>query len=166
MTARISGALALATVIASSAFAQESPSSSLPSPSSPIPSAPLPGQQSELEAVGLTPPTILSEGHTMASGEILALDFFGRSIFASDADDAEMIGTVEDLVIAPSGTISSVILDIGSFVDAPGKSIAVDFQALTPVPRSDGETRWVLETTREALMLAPVFGRPEESGAN
>lgn len=156
MTARLFCALALATVIASSALAQETP----------IPSVPLPDEESELEAVGLTPPTILSEGHTMASGEILALDFFGRSIFASDEEDAEMIGTVEDLVIAPSGTISSVILDVGSFIDTPGKSIAVDFQALVPVPKNDRETRWVLETTREALMLAPVFRRPDGAGTN
>lgn len=153
MTARISCALALVTAIASSALSQETP----------VPSAPLPGEESELEAVGLTPPTILSEGHTMAAGEMLALDFFGRSIFASDEEDAEMIGTVEDLVIAPSGTVSSVILDIGSFIDTPGKSIAVDFQALVPAPGNDGETRWVLETTREALILAPVFRRPNEA---
>lgn len=156
MTVKIPCALALLAAIASSPAAQEAP----------LPSAPQPGEKSELEAVGLTPPTILSEGHTMASGEILALDFFGRSIFASDEEDAEMIGTVEDLVIAPSGTISSVILDVGSFLDTPGKSIAVDFQALLPVPRSNGETRWVLETTREALMLAPAFRRPDEGAAN
>lgn len=156
MIARMTSALALVTAIASSALAQDAP----------IPSAPLPGEESELEAVGLTPPTILSEGHTMAAGEILALDFFGRSIFASDEEDAEMIGTVEDLVIAPSGTVSSVILDVGSFIDTPGKSIAVDFKALLPVPRSNGETRWVLETTREALILAPVFRRPDEAPAD
>ena len=156
MTTRLFCALALAMAIASSALAQEAP----------IPSVPLPEEESELEAVGLTPPTILSEGHTMAAGEILALDFFGRSIFASDEEDAEMIGTVEDLVIDPSGTVSSVILDVGSFVDTPGKSIAVDFKALLPVPRTNGETRWVLETTREALTLAPVFRRPDEAEAN
>ncbi|GLQ56709.1 PRC-barrel domain-containing protein [Devosia nitrariae] len=156
MTPRILCALALLAAISSSPAAQEAP----------LPSAPRSGETSELEAVGLTPPTILSEGHTMASGEILALDFFGRSIFASDAENAEMIGTVEDLVIAPSGTVSSVILDVGSFLDTPGKSIAVDFQALVPVPRTDGETRWVLETTREALTLAPVFRRPDEAAAN
>ncbi|KKB12588.1 hypothetical protein VE25_06600 [Devosia geojensis] len=147
-------ALVLAALIAPTATAQQ-----------PTPSAPsnLERERTELDAVGLTPPTILSEGHTLAAGEIMALDFFGRSIYASEDQDAEIIGTIEDLVISPSGSIASVILDVGSYLGDPGRSIAVDFQILVPTEMPDGETRWVLETTPEALSAAPPFQRPQEN---
>jgi len=159
MFARSIAALMLAVLVAQQTSAQQTPPATPTAPSAPEPS-------SELEAVGLTPPTILSEGHTMAPGEILALDFFGRSIYASEDEDAEVIGTVEDLVIGPSGTIASVIVDVGDFLDTPGRSIAVDFQALVQVTAPDGRMRLVLETTREALAAAPQFQRPDENAGN
>lgn len=159
MFARSITALMLAALIVQQAPAQQT---SPATPATPNASE----QSSELEAVGLTPPTILSEGHTMAPGEILALDFFGRSIYASDDEDAEIIGTVEDLVIGPSGTVTSVIVDVSRFLHAPGRSIAVDFQALVQVATPDGQMRLVLETTPEALSTAPPFQRPEDAGSN
>ncbi len=147
-------ALVLAALIAPTATAQQ------PTP----PASPnLERESSELDAVGLTPPTVLSEGHTLAAGEIMALDFFGRSIYASEDEDAEIIGTVEDLVISPAGSISSVILDVGNYLDDPGRSIAVDFQVLVPAEMQDGETRWVLEITPETIRAAPPFQRPQVS---
>ncbi|GHA28141.1 hypothetical protein GCM10007989_25190 [Devosia pacifica] len=134
-----------------------------------VPEVDLPGDtrsSSQLEQVGLTPPTVMSEGHQVTSEETLASVIFGQQIHDSTNAQAELIGTVEDLVIGPLGDVSAAIVDVGAYLGVSSKFVAIDFQDLSRTPVSDGTTRWVLETTRDSLAGAPEFQWPQTSDAS
>ncbi|MGV8853309.1 MAG: PRC-barrel domain-containing protein [Devosia sp.] len=111
----------------------------------------------EVERSGLTAPTVLSQGYVNASSDTLVSKLLDETVFTSTADDAESIGTINDLVISPGVGISAVILGVGGFLGVGTKDVAVDFTQLEWALRDDGSRRWVMATTAEALTSAPAF---------
>ena len=129
--------------------------------------APAPAAQapSELEKIGLTPPTVLSEGYSTGGADILVTQLLGETVYTSTADDAEEIGTVNDLVVTSGEGLSAVVIGVGGFLGVGSKDVAVDFTQLEWAEREDGTRRWVLGATAETLEAAPAFiwGDSEET---
>jgi sporulation protein YlmC with PRC-barrel domain len=119
---------------------------------------------SQLEQVGLTPPTVMSEGHEVTAEEVMVSTVLGQTLYTGVEGNAAVIGTVEDLVIGPLGDITAAIVEVGAFLDTGSKEVAVAFADIQRVP-VNGSIRWTLETTREALAAAPVFEPPDETAS-
>ncbi|MEO5807577.1 PRC-barrel domain-containing protein [Devosia sp.] len=144
---------ALATLLCVSAFAQD---------------VIAPAEQTELEKAGLVPPVVLSQGYEAHVDDRIATRIIGQKVYSSAATDAEVIGTVGDLVIAPDRTISAAVIDVGGFLGVGQKSVAVDFAQLQWVKDAEGKPRFVMTTTADALKAAPAFiwaDSEEETGA-
>jgi sporulation protein YlmC with PRC-barrel domain len=99
-----------------------------------------------------------AEGRFLAEmGEAaLASQLIGETVYASEADDAETIGEVNDLIVANDGDIDAAIIGVGGFLGVGEKNVAVSFDSLKLVDR-DGDRYVVLETTKEELEGAPDF---------
>lgn len=111
----------------------------------------------ELQRSGLTAPTLLSEGYAATGTDILVTQLLGETVYTSAADDAENIGTINNLVITSGLGVSAVVIGVGGFLGVGTKDVAVDFAQLEWALREDGSRRWVLATTAEALATAPAF---------
>ncbi len=97
---------------------------------------------------------------TAMPGQILASGLIGQSVYASDAEDAERVGEVNDVLLSRSGTAEAVVLGVGGFLGIGEKDVAIDFERLTWVDR-DGE-RWLTASlTKEELEQAPAFNRAD-----
>ncbi len=95
---------------------------------------------------------------TAGQGEILASSLIGKGVYGSAGDDAERIGDVNDVVIAPNGSAEAVIIGVGGFLGIGEKDVAVDFSQVSWVDR-DGERWFIVEATKEELEAAPSFDR-------
>jgi sporulation protein YlmC with PRC-barrel domain len=111
----------------------------------------------ELEQSGLTPPTVLSQGYAASGQDVLVTGLLGQTVFSSNDDTAEEVGTITDMVVTSGVGISAVVVSVGGFLGVGEKDVAVDFAQLQWAQRQDGSRRWVLETTAEALAAAPAF---------
>lgn len=139
----------LAALLASSAFAQDAPApSALDAPTTPN------GGMTESQ---LHRPTTLSEGYRALSSDNLASLVIGMSVFSGTADTADLIGSIDDLVVSADGKIAAVILGVGSYLGTEEKSVAIDFAQLQWSKAPDGSDRIVLNTTKDALAAAPNF---------
>ncbi|UJW87229.1 PRC-barrel domain-containing protein [Devosia sp. SL43] len=111
----------------------------------------------ELERSGITTPTLLSEGYATGGSDILVTQLLGETVYSSAGEDAENIGTINNLVITSGLGVSAVVIGVGGFLGVGTKDVAVDFSQLEWAKGADGSRRWVLSTTAEALTAAPAF---------
>lgn len=112
----------------------------------------------------------LATGYTWADTDNLASRILGTPVYSGSANDAENIGTVNDLVVGDDGDIEAVIIGVGGFLGIGEKNVAVDFDQLEMVVAEDNTERWVLSTDRAALEAAPAFefveDQPGDLGVN
>jgi sporulation protein YlmC with PRC-barrel domain len=116
-----------------------------------------PAAPSELQQSGLVPPTVLSSGYSPTGTDVLVTKLLGQKVYSSIEDNADEIGTINDMVVTSGFGISAVVLEVGGFLGLGSKDVAVDFSQLEWAERSDGSRRWVLPTTADALKEAPAF---------
>lgn len=102
-------------------------------------------------------PLDMAAGYPGGEGDAIASEVLGAPIYSSTADDAEEIGTVNDLVISADGDILAVVIGVGGFLGIGEKNVAVDFTEITYEMAVDNTMRWVLPTTADALTAAPDF---------
>ena len=119
--------------------------------------APAQPAPSQLEQIGLTPPTVLSQGYATGGQDALVTQWLGEAVFSSITDDADEIGTITDLVVTSGVGVSAVVVSVGGFLGVGQKDVAVDFAQLEWATREDGSRRWILNTSAQALQDAPAF---------
>ena len=129
---------ALATLIATGAFAQ---STTAPA-TSPAPA----------EA-----PATIAPAPQQAAGALMT-NIIGESVYNGTADDAQKIGDVSDVVFDENGQAKSAIIGVGGFLGIGSKNVAFDYGKLQWVERN-GDRWLVAETTKEALTALPDFDR-------
>ena len=66
------------------------------------------------------------------------------------------IGEVMDVLIGPSGQVSTVIVGVGGFLGAGEKDVAVNFNSIQKTMK-DSKVYLTMDTTKEALKSAPGF---------
>ncbi len=112
---------------------------------------------SQLEAAGLTPPTVLSQGYSPQGADVLVTQLLNQSVWTAPGDDGEEIGTITDMVVTSGVGLSAVVISVGGVLGVGAKDVAVAFDQLTWAQREDGRRRWVLAITPDALADAPAF---------
>ena len=111
------------------------------------------------DAIGdtLRQPWDYASGYTIGTDDVIVNDLLGAPVYSSTSDDAEEIGSVNDLIITADGDINAVVIGVGGFLGIGEKNVAVDFLSLEYNMAADNTWRWVLPTTKEALEAAPEF---------
>ncbi len=95
----------------------------------------------------------------------LATEIIGHSVYSSEAEDAEVIGDINDLVIAEDGTVAAVVIGVGGFLGVGEKDVAVSYDSIRWAQDENGDQFAVLEANREILENAPEFTREEAETA-
>ena len=102
--------------------------------------SPAPAPTTELEQAGLTPPTVLSQGYAVTGQDLLATKFLGQKVFETVNDNAQEIGTINDMVVTPGLGVSAVVIGVGGFLGVGERNVAMDFDQQQPEPASDQST--------------------------
>jgi sporulation protein YlmC with PRC-barrel domain len=100
----------------------------------------------------------------------LASCLMGGSVYNSTDDNAQTIGSVNDLVMDKDGKIVSVVVGVGGFLGIGSKNVAIDY---SQVKWEQGKGNWwiIVPTTTDQLKALPDFdpkpyqAEPEESDA-
>ncbi|MER9693532.1 PRC-barrel domain-containing protein [Mesorhizobium sp. M0179] len=129
---------ALATLIATGAFAQ---STTTPA------TTPAPAEA----------PATIAPAPQQADGALMT-NIIGESVYNGTGDDAQKIGDVSDVVFDENGQAKSAIIGVGGFLGIGSKNVAFDYGKLQWVERN-GDRWLVAETTKEALTALPDFDR-------
>jgi sporulation protein YlmC with PRC-barrel domain len=66
------------------------------------------------------------------------------------------IGEVMDVLVGPSGQVSTVIVGVGGFLGAGEKDVAVNFNSIQKTMK-DNKVYLTMDTTKDALKNAPGF---------
>ena len=88
----------------------------------------------------------------------LASNMIGESVYDGNGEDAKKIGDVNDLVIADSGAIEAVVVGVGGFLGLGEKNVALDYKEVSMAER-DGDRWLVVPMSKEALEALPTFDR-------
>ncbi|MHB2267052.1 PRC-barrel domain-containing protein [Aliihoeflea sp. PC F10.4] len=99
-----------------------------------------------------TPGPEAIEGH-------LASNIIGENVYSGVADDAENIGTVNDIVLDQEGRAELVVVGVGGFLGLGQKDVALQYNEIEWAQRDDGSTWLVIPTTREELEQQEAFDR-------
>lgn len=135
-------ALAFSLLAATCALAQETPAKPANSGMTEIP---------------LHRPITVSQGYHPVPSDNLASLLIGMSVFSGVSDTADLIGSVDDLVIGSDGHVAAVVLSVGGYLDTGEKSVAIDYTQLQWDKAPDGSDRLVLNVSKDALSSAPDF---------
>lgn len=127
---------ALATFIATGAFAQ---ATTTPAPADPAAPA--------TEAPAVTP----------ADG-FLATNMIGETVYNGTGEEAQNIGDVNDLVFDKDGKIKSIVIGAGGFLGVGEKHVELPYEKAEWAEK-DGDRWIVVATTKEELDAMPVFDR-------
>jgi sporulation protein YlmC with PRC-barrel domain len=66
------------------------------------------------------------------------------------------IGEVMDVLVGPSGQVSTVIVGVGGFLGVDEKDVAVNFNSIQKTKKDD-KVYLTMDTTKDALKSAPGF---------
>jgi len=128
---------ALATLLATSAYAQETNNNATGTQ----PAAP--ATQEAAPATGQNAPLTEVTGH-------LASDMIGETVYNGTTAEAENIGEVNDLVVSKEGNIESLIIGVGGFLGLGERDVAIQFDQATWADR-DGDRLLIVQMTKEQL---------------
>lgn len=95
--------------------------------------------------------TAVMEMRQVATGWSATRQVLGHPVFN---ENGEKVGRVEDLIIAPDGTISFAIIGAGGFLGLRRHDVAVPVALLQA---SDNDTFVFPGATREAIRAVPAF---------
>ena len=68
----------------------------------------------------------------------------------------ENIGSIEDIVLKPDGSLDTVVLSVGGFLGIGDKYVSVPFSSLK-ISRDNGSIRVVTDGTKESLKALPDY---------
>jgi len=131
---------ALATLVATAAYAQQNPAPSQTETAQPA----APADQA-------TQPMVKADGY-------LATNMIGENVYNGTGDNAENIGDVNDLVIAKDGKVDAVVVGVGGFLGIGEHNVAVAFPKLSWAEKN-GDRWLVYPATKEQLQALPEFDR-------
>jgi len=88
----------------------------------------------------------------------LATNIVGQKVYNGTSDDAQNIGSVNDIVLAKDGKARSLVIGVGGFLGMGAKNVAFDF-GKAQWAEKNGERWLVAQTTKEELQAQPDFDR-------
>lgn len=90
---------------------------------------------------------------SIPSDSVTVTDWYKQNVY--DPQNTK-IGEIMDVLVAPDGKVSSVIVGVGGFLGAGEKDVAVDFSAIKRTTKNDS-IYLTMNTTKNALESAPGF---------
>jgi sporulation protein YlmC with PRC-barrel domain len=93
----------------------------------------------------------------MAQG-MLASNLIGENVYNGTTDDAEDIGSVNDVVLNKDGKAEQYVIGVGGFLGVGQKNVAFDYGKASWVEKN-GDRWMVVEATKEQLQGLPDFDR-------
>jgi len=94
---------------------------------------------------------------TVAGDQYLTQDLIGSTIYSGPGNDAEKVGSVNDLVLKKTGDVAAAVVGVGGFLGIGEKNVGVPFAELQLSKVDGDETRAVLAATKDQLKAAPGF---------
>jgi len=89
-----------------------------------------------------------------ADQERLASKWIGQALY-NQAN--ENVGSVSNLVISQNGQIDAVVVGVGGFLGIGEKMVAIPFSAVQAATDSDGNTKLVVQLSKDDFNKAPEF---------
>jgi sporulation protein YlmC with PRC-barrel domain len=127
-------------------------------PYAPAPAAPAASTDTTAPAAGTgTAQAPTAEPVKRAEGN-LATNIVGQKVYNGTSDDAQNIGSVNDIVLAKDGKADSLVIGVGGFLGLGAKNVAYDF-GKAQWAEKNGERWLVAQTTKEELQAQPDFNR-------
>lgn len=100
----------------------------------------------------------LSAGYMQSDEDFLGSRIIGATVYNNSAEDAEVIGDINDVIFNANGRMIAAIIGIGGFLEIGEKSVAVGFEELEWTTDPNGDPRLVLTgASYESLEAAPEF---------
>ena len=134
---------ALATLVATAAYAQQDPAAPATAPAETTQPAASTDQAAQ--------PVVKADGY-------LATNMIGENVYNGTGDDAVSIGDVNDMVIAKDGKVEAVVVGVGGFLGMGEHNVAVEFPQLSWAEKN-GDRWLVYPATKEQLQALPAFDR-------
>ena len=88
----------------------------------------------------------------------LATNLIGETVYNGTGDDAENIGSVNDVVIGSNGSIESVVIGVGGFLGLGEKNVAMNYGDIKWAEK-DGDRWIVVNATKDQLQAQAEFDR-------
>jgi sporulation protein YlmC with PRC-barrel domain len=137
MVRKLLATTALVTLLTGAAYAQEATTP---------PAATAPATEAPAAA-----PVVKSDG-------FLATNLIGETVYNGTGDDAENIGSVNDVVIGSNGSVESVIIGVGGFLGIGEKNVAMNYGDIKWAEK-DGDRWIVVNATKDQLQAQAEFDR-------
>lgn len=145
MIRKLLATTAVATLLATGAYAQDA-------------TQPAPAQPPAADPAAPAAPMTKADGN-------LATNLIGETVYNGTGDDAENIGDVNDLVIGMDGKVASIVIGVGGFLGIAEKNVALNYSDIDWAER-DGDRWIVVSATKEQLESMPAFDRNAFGPAN
>ncbi|TRC76848.1 PRC-barrel domain containing protein [Mesorhizobium sp. WSM4307] len=88
----------------------------------------------------------------------LATNIIGETVYNGTGDDAQKIGSVNDIVLSKEGKAESLVIGVGGFLGLGAKNVTYDFNKAQWAEKN-GDRWLVAQTTKEELQAQPDFNR-------
>lgn len=167
MIRKLLATTALATVIATGAYAQDAatpeqtkmPEAAATADTSATMAAPA------ADANAQTGQTVSAGNYlqNLSADQYLASSLSGASIYASEAQDAQTVGEIQNFLVGSDGTVVAAIVDVN--VGDQSKIVAMPFDQITWTIDQNNEPRAVSNLSADQLAQAPAFTKPDGSPA-
>src|SRR6476646_4302561 len=106
-----------------------------------------------LAASGITTIPAFAADNTQSQDELRTSKIVGSKVY-NDAN--ENIGSVEDIVLKPDGTMDEVVLSVGGFLGIGDKYVAVPFNDLK-ISRDGSSLKITTNGTKDSLKALPDY---------
>jgi hypothetical protein len=90
---------------------------------------------------------------TIPGSSLTVTDWYKQSVYNPSNTK---IGEVMDVLVGPSGQVSTVIVGVGGFLGVNEKDVAVNFNSIRKAMK-DNKVYLTMDTTKDALKSAPGF---------
>jgi sporulation protein YlmC with PRC-barrel domain len=90
---------------------------------------------------------------TIPGSSLTVTDWYKQSVYNPSNTK---IGEVMDVLVGPSGQVSTVIVGVGGFLGVNEKDVAVNFNSIQKTMK-DNKVYLTMDTTKDALKSAPGF---------
>jgi sporulation protein YlmC with PRC-barrel domain len=90
---------------------------------------------------------------TVPASSLTVTDWYKQDVYNPSNTK---IGEVMDVLVGPSGQVSTVIVGVGGFLGVNEKDVAVNFNSIQKTMK-DNKVYLTMDTTKDALKSAPGF---------
>lgn len=96
---------------------------------------------------------VFAAATSQSADEFRTSQLVGTKVYNGAGDN---IGSVEDIILKPDGTLDAVVLSVGGFLGIGDKYVAVPFSNLK-ISRDNGSLKIVTEGTKDSLKALPDY---------